>query len=138
MIPAEPIPDSDDLYYRVHVNLLKTVDGKLGPNCFRDPTGQGMSTDWSKYATPEQSRAGKGIDKAANYGVTGLHVGHVRRIDALSVIHEPLEENDAHTHVLGLAPEGELLTQQRLELYHACDRRWVIAPGDPVVQAKPN
>ena len=97
-----------------------------------------MSTDWSKYATPEQTRAGKGIESAANYAVTSLPVGRVRRIELLSVVHEPTEDNDAHTHVLGLATEGELLTQQRAELYDACDRRWVIAPGDPVVQPKAN
>ena len=140
MIPVETIPDEDDLYYRVPINLLKTQGGKLGPNCFRDPTRQGkLSTDWSKYATPEQTRAGMGLHKAGSYGVTALHVGRVRGIEALSVVHEPTENDDAHAHVWGLViEESELKTQQRHELYDACDRRWVIAPGDPVVQPKPN
>jgi hypothetical protein len=91
-----------------------------------------MSTDWSKYATPEGTRAGKALEKAPNYGVTALDVGLVRQIEQLSVVHAPTEENDAHTHVVGLAND-ELLTRQRAELYDACNRRWLIAPEDPVV-----
>ena len=121
MISVEDIPDEDSLYYRVHINLLKTLGGKLGPNCFRDPGG-GMSSDWSKYSSPEQARARSGNDKAANYGVTGLQVGRVRQIEGLRIEHAPIDGNDAHAHVLGLGKD-ELLTQQRAELYDAGERR---------------
>lgn len=130
MIPAEHIPDADLLFYRVHVSLVKASGGKIRPNCFRDP-GDGMSTDWSKYSTPERTRLGKGPEKAPSYGVVALHVERVRQIEALSVVHAPTDDNDAHAHVLGLGVD-ELLTQQRAELYDACDRRWTIAPEDPV------
>jgi hypothetical protein len=132
LIPIEDIPDADVAYYRVHWNLVRTAGGKLGPNCFRDPTGYGMSTDWSKYKTPEQTRLGAGVEKAINYGVTGLQVGHVRRIERLTVVHAPTEDNDAHTHVLGLSTEDELRTIQRAEMYDACDRKWLIEPMSPL------
>jgi hypothetical protein len=127
VIPVEEIPDADVTYYRVHVNLVKTSGGKLGPNCFRDPGG-GMSVDWSKYATPEKTRTAKGPENAQKYGIAALPVGRVRQITALSVVHAPVEGNDAHSHVHGLSTE-ELLTEQRAELYEACGGDWLIPPG---------
>jgi hypothetical protein len=93
-----------------------------------------MSTDWSHFATPEQTRRAKGIDKAPNYGIAQLPVGDVRKIQDLTVVHEPVEGNDAHTHVFGLADDdnSELLTQQRADLYVACGRDWLIPPGTPI------
>jgi hypothetical protein len=127
VIPVETIPDDSQLYYRVHFKLVQHRAGKLAPNCFRDPGG-GMSTDWSKYATPEQTRNASGAERANDYGIVALPVGPVRGIEELSVVHAPVEGNDAHAHVLGLST-GELLTQQRAELYDACGRDWLIPPG---------
>lgn len=90
-----------------------------------------MSADWSKYSTPHETRARKGKDKAPNYGITAFQVGRVRQIEGLSVVHAPTDDNDSHSDVLGLSKD-ELLTQQRSDLYDACDRRWLIAPEDPV------
>ena len=132
LIPVEDIPDADAAFYRVHWNFVRTAGGKLGPNCFRDPTGYGMSTDWSKYKTPQQTRLANGAEKAINYGVTGLQIGRVRQVERLTVVHAPTDDNDAHTHVLGLATDDELRTIQRVELYEACDRKWLIAPMSPV------
>ena len=129
MIAEEYIPDDDRLYYRVHINFVASNGGKIGPNCFHDPTGRGMSTDWSKYATPERTRNAKGPERATQYGISQLPVGRVRQIDELSVVHAPEEDNDAHSHVLGLSTVGELKTQQRLELYEACGGTWLIPPG---------
>jgi hypothetical protein len=126
VIPVEEIPDADSLYYRVHVSLVKHNAGKVAPNCFRDSKGTGMSTNWSKYSTPERTRH-DGRDKASQYGIVELPVAAVRRIDELSVVHAPVDGNDAHSHVFGLGT-GELLTQQRAELYDACGRRWLLPP----------
>lgn len=124
MVAVAEIPDKDDLYYRVHVSL--TDRGKLRPNCFRDPGG-GISVDWSKYRTPQETRAAKGTENAGKYGVATLPVGRVREIKDLRVEHAPPEDNDAHSHILGLSSqEDELRTEQRAELYNACDRRWTI------------
>jgi hypothetical protein len=130
LIPAEFIPDDADLYYRVHRDLVKPTGGKLGPNCFRDPQGLGLSTDWSKYKTPRETRLAKGVEKAINYGVTGLPVGRVRQIQQLTVVHTPNADNDAHTDIFGLSTtDDELRTMQRYELYEACGRTWLIEPG---------
>ena len=131
MVPIEEIQDDADLYYRVHITL--TDRGQILPNCFRDTTGGGMSTAWSKYATPAQTRLAKGPEKAMNYGVTGLPVVKVRRIEQLTVIHAPVDGNDAHSNVHGLSVERELLTMQRHELYEACSRSWLIEPNSPIV-----
>jgi len=89
-----------------------------------------MSTDWSKYATPEQTRR-KGAKPPTDYGIAELPVGSVREIEALTVVHFPLDDNDAHSHVLGLSTAGEILTRQRFELYNACGRNWLIPAGAP-------
>jgi hypothetical protein len=129
VIPVEEVPDEHELYYRIHVNLVRDNGYRVRPNCFRD-LGGGMSTDWSKYSTPDRTRSAKGDEKAPSYGIVALGVSGVRAIQHLSVIHAPLEGNDAHTNVHGLSTEDELLTQQRAELYDVCGRQWVIAPDD--------
>jgi len=58
-----------------------------------------MSTDWSKYGSPEATRA-HSKDPSLN-GVISLGVGIVRRIPGLSVQHAPLPTNRAHSNVLG-------------------------------------
>jgi hypothetical protein len=130
LVPIEEIQDDAGLYYRVHITL--TDRGRIRPNCFRDPKGDGMSTDWSKYATPAQTRLAKGAEKAMSYGVTELPVVRVRRIEQLTVIHAPVDGNDAHSSVHGLSVERELLTMQRHELYEACSRSWLIEPNSPI------
>jgi hypothetical protein len=130
VIPPEEIPNADQLYYRVHVGFVKHANGKLRPNCFRDKNADGMSTDWSKYATPEQTRR-RGAKQVTDYGIAGLPVEAVRLIEALTVVHVPRDNNDAHSHVLGLSTAAEILTRQRYELYNACGRDWLIPVGAP-------
>lgn len=120
---AEEIPDTDDLYLRVHRNHL--LDGELDFAAFRDqepPPGvvgkKGMSTHWSKYADPDwivQNRARSPKDT----GIVRLNVGEVRRIPRLSVEHTPRPDDRSHTDVYG--PKD---TQSRLLLMRAS--RWVM------------
>jgi hypothetical protein len=133
VIQVQSIPHTDRLYYRVHVNLVKTTGGKLGPHCFRDPHYEGMSVDWSEYSTAEQTRNRQGVQNASKYGIACLPVAPVWQIEGLSVKHDPTEENDAHSNVLGLAPPSALQTRQRLELWDACGRDWLLAPGDHII-----
>ncbi len=124
-ISSEEIPDAHDVYYRIHISFVQ-LTGRPGPNCFRD--NDGMSVDWSKYSTPDQTRRRQGDDKAHKYGIVGLRVGGVRQIEALSVQHVPRDGNDAHSNIYGLS-KGEQLTRQRGELYAICGKGWLIAPG---------
>ena len=117
--PTELIPDHDRLYMRVHRN--HQVNGTLSPGAFRDqpPGGErpGMSTDWSRYSTPESTlrRARKPEDN----GVVEMLVGHVRAIPNLLVEHTPLPDNRAHTDVF-----GQKDVEVRVLLQRAC--RWVV------------
>lgn len=117
--PQEDIPDHNRLYMRVHRN--NQVNGALAPGAFRDqpPGGErpGMSTDWSRYAAPEDTlgRARKPEDN----GVVEMLVGHVRAIPNLLVEHMPLPDNRAHTDVYGKKD-----VEVRVLLQRAC--RWVI------------
>jgi len=76
-----------------------------------------MSTDWSKYSTPEATlgRARKPEDN----GVVEMLVGSVRAISTLVVEHTPLPENRAHTEVFGNKD-----VEVRVLLQRAC--RWTI------------
>jgi hypothetical protein len=97
--PKEPIPNEDPLYKRVPA--VDIIDDAVGLRTFRDQ-GSGMSTDWGKYSTPEQTKA-----RATNPdwcgGVINLMAGQVRLISGLTVEHEPdrLTNNRAHTEVFG-------------------------------------
>lgn len=97
--PKEHVPDEDYLYYRIHVTDLDE-NGGLRPNSFRD-RGGAMSTDWSKYSTPEESRARARIPE--KNGIVVLGVGEVRGIPGLWVEHtpDPILNNRAHTDVGG-------------------------------------
>src|SRR6266566_296830 len=93
----EEIDNDQFLYLRVH--QVKVWNGKLLPNAFDDHEG-GMSTDWARYSTPEQTR--NRARKPELNGVVQMGVGVVREIDALIVEHTPDEEvdNRAHTDVI--------------------------------------
>ena len=111
---SEDIPDEAFLYLRVHKANIGE-DGKPTPGAFRnrpDKKKDGMSTDWSKYATPLETQA-RAKDPNTNR-VIRMNVGDVRRIPNQVVKHTPINEplkerNRAHTDVYG--PKG---TQERL------------------------
>jgi hypothetical protein len=125
---AEQVPDSDALYYRVHIHRARR--GRLAPAIFHEQDGS-MSMDWSKYSTPSDtlSRARKPPEN----GVVTLRVQSVREI-GLAVVHSPdvVRRNRAHTDVNGLA---ENKTEFRVRLYSSLvdggrppHDRWTIRP----------
>jgi hypothetical protein len=83
--------------------------GDLDPGCFQNhpkKTG-GMSTDWGRYATPEETcRRALRSDPADN-AVLALGVGAVRAIPSQTVVHAPIQgdpdipDNRAHCEVYG-------------------------------------
>lgn len=107
---SEPIPDTDLLYMRAHKNHFR--DGELAPGVFRDHD-RGMSTDWSRYAAPMDTR-NRGRVPADN-AVLSLVVGDVREVPGLAVQHTPQPENYAHTDVF-----GEKTPEVRVKLLRAC------------------
>jgi hypothetical protein len=81
--PSEPIPDEDLLYRWIHRQWFSKRHGGVSPTFFKNArdllTGRGgMSTDWSRYSTPEESRR-RARDPAVN-GVVEMTVADVRAI----------------------------------------------------------
>jgi hypothetical protein len=127
MWPIEVIPDASQLFMRAHKSLL--LDGEIRPNIFREQ-GAGMSVDWDKYSTPEQSRARSKVP--ADNGIVQLNTSLVRMIPGLKVTHDPVQEgvvdnqgkplsaNRAHSLVKGVGIDA----QKRVALSRICS--WAI------------
>lgn len=94
---SEEIPNTDLLFMRVHRTYLD-ADGTPLPGAFRDHNG-GMSTDWNKYSTALET-LNRARDPSVN-AVISMNVGDVREIPRQVVQHSPLQENRAHTDVIG-------------------------------------
>ena len=108
--PIEAIPDTDMLYYRIHkTRYLETSRAlpsdapkdELPPNLFKFIQGD-LSVDWSKYATPQESK-----DRArvpTDNGIVEFEAGDVRA-QAHEVVHTPEQNNRAHSSVRGDEPK---------------------------------
>lgn len=108
--PAEQIPNRDRLFMRVHKTWRKK-DGSIAPGAFQNHSA-GMSTDWEKYSTPEETHRRARRDPKKN-AVVFLVVGEVRAVPGQRVEHTPDVErcNRAHTDVLG---EKDVETRMKL------------------------
>ncbi len=119
MFETEEIPDSDNLFYRVHKQYIRK--GKLVPGVFRtkgEGEEKGMSTDWEKYSTKEESLSR--CTKPENNGIVQLNAGLVRAINYLEVEHNPQNDNQSHSHVQGVPVKGKLkakIREQLLEVF---------------------
>lgn len=108
----EQIPNQDHLFMRVHKTWRK-ADGSLALSAFKDHGG-GMSTDWQKYATPQETR--RRAKQPADNAVVTLHVGSVRQLPEQQVEHTPdIERNNrAHTDVFGKKDEEVRMKLRRI------------------------
>lgn len=85
--PPEDIDHDATLYYRVHRNDIRFAPpNDISPGLFRR-RGEGMSTEWSRYATAEEAQNRRG--KGAECGILRLVVRQVRAIPHVSVTHTP-------------------------------------------------
>ncbi|TGM04878.1 hypothetical protein EHQ76_07495 [Leptospira barantonii] len=107
MFEKEEIPDEDYIFYRVHKNLTDNKNEIL-PNVFRDK-GTSMSTDWERYSSAQDTQD-RGKTPTDNF-ILKLNVGKVRSKITLQVEHDPIDDNQAHTSVL-----GEKDTEARIHL----------------------
>lgn len=105
----EDIPNDGTLYYRVHKSYI--IDNEVIPGAFRS-RGDGMSTDWNKYSTPEESQARSKTPH--DNAIVSFSVLKIRSNPVLSAIHKPEPDNRAHSLVNGI-PEtkNELQTKTR-------------------------
>ena len=111
---------------RVHQNDCDKDTGNPIPGAFRnrpkDNPQSGMSTDWEKYASPQDTR-NRGAKAATEYAVLGLSVAEIRRIPNQVVEHTPIPTNRSHTDVF-----GEKTSEVRVRLLKA--HRMLIRVGE--------
>jgi len=111
--PIEPVPDADLLFMRVHRNYIQ--NGKPNAGVFvnhGEGEQEGMSTDWSKYSTPEETKK-RVTNPAWRGGVIQMVAADVRKIPRQTVDNAPLPDNRAHTNVRGPKKESVEGTQAR-------------------------
>jgi len=109
--PKEPIPNQSNLFYRIHKTFI--VDNEIIPGAFQSKI-DGMSTDWDKYSTPEQSLALSKVP--SDNGIVRFSVELIRQQPSMGVEHDPQPNNRAHSLVHGIPEKGELKTKVRLLL----------------------
>ena len=89
------------------------------PGAFRnrpDESG-GMSVDWQKYSTPQETRA-RARDPSANIVIEFL-AGAVRKIPNQTVVHTPDADryNRAHTDIRGEKKRPVEIRERFMEVY---------------------
>ena len=127
MWEVEKIPNTDSLYYRIHINWMDNED--IMPGVFRERgTGEkkGMSCDWSKHSTPEDSR--KRAQQPHKNGIIEFIVQKLRELN-LTVNHAPIQnhsfmdDNRAHSNVKGVEERSTEIRLKLLDIY-----TWKIKP----------
>ena len=108
MRAKEAIPDDAKVFMRIHRSWVR--GGELIIGVFQD-RGGGMSVDWNKYSTAEETK--NRARSPADNGVIGIIAGKICLIDGLQIEHDPVQENTrdsegkpiqpnrAHTEILG-------------------------------------
>ena len=110
-LPVEIIPDSNSVFMWAHKDRMKT--GSPSVSTFTSHGG-GMSVDWDRYSSAEQTRQRAKIPN--DNAVISLGVGDIRAInDSLDVTHTPISGNQAHSEV-NLPDDNADLTEVRLKL----------------------
>ena len=105
MWEPEEIPDAARVFMRAQKSFFR--NGQLQPGVFRDH-GAGMSVDWDRYSTALEAHGRCKVP--ADNAIISMEVGGIRAIQQLSVNHTPLEDNRAHSHVIGeKSPEARVL-----------------------------
>lgn len=109
-ITVEHVPDDARLLMRVHDQHIDKA-GKLRPGVFRDQ-GAGMSTDWDKYSTAEETRSH--ARKPIENGVVSLGCGSVRSVRHLTVEHTPYNTTPPHPRHVDVFGDKDEETRMRL------------------------
>jgi hypothetical protein len=113
---VESIPDDNCVFMRAHRQHFS--QGDLGHGVFRRRE-KGVSVDWDRYSTSEDTRARANSDPNDN-AVISLLVSCIRQIRPLAVDHDPIsappeKRNRAHSLIRNL-PRAADLTEARFKL----------------------
>ena len=103
---TENISDTEKLYFRIHNDYIfdtKDLKNIIRPRAFYNTpaTGNNMSTDWEKYATPEQTldfvskqyKTGTtNFKDKTKFSVVSFTVNQVKSIDSNhNILHDPVQ-----------------------------------------------
>lgn len=145
MWETEFIENLYNLYIRVHSTFISSKDGKPRSSAFTNTPkdGDNLSSDWSKYCTPQSSRALIGKQQKSDgtfkdpdlFYIWEMNVGKIRTeiIPTQSVVHEPfqnipeiigLPNNRAHCIIFGEKPINN--AEFRVSLFKI--GHWAISP----------
>ena len=117
--------DSHFFYRAVHKHLWKNWPdlNRIYPNFFSiDQAINGLSVDWSKYATPEFTLKSRPTPELTTNGIVELNVGKIKRNiedKSLPVLinHNPIKEppiNRAHTILEGIGKINKAKIKMKL------------------------
>ncbi len=94
------ILDEDDLYRRVSPFWVK-ADGKISSGAFQNTSGtEAMSVDLGRLTTPERTASLQKDCSVASF-TAGLARSNKQKVN-----HTPIQENHAHTSVIGKKTQG--------------------------------
>lgn len=142
---TEHVPDVAYLFQPFHVRQYESVTkGKRGNTAalIQQHGDDGVSCDWNKYRSLEESIGGRG-QEPEKYGAVVLNVGRVRSEGNAHVAHDPIPEgapfgpNRAHSLIQD--PDSDpkrgfmkraFKQEVRVRLFGLVEG--VVRPGDPV------
>lgn len=108
----EDIPDEDLVYRRVHKKLFSFPQPAY--SVIFNVNNPGMSTDWSKYSSPKETRNRAEMSTPEDNGVISLQTGEVRNINKLLVNYSPTKKNRAHSIIIGKRTEEIVIALSRI------------------------
>lgn len=95
--------------------MFRLRDGTIALHGAMHNKGDGLSGDWSKYSTAEESRMRR--KEPSKNGVIRLQVGSVRKLPGQTVEHRPILSNQSHSVILGAKDEEVRLKLSRLAIW---------------------
>lgn len=128
IIPVEHIPNSHLLFYRIHKNNTYP-NGSPMPVAFverGDDNDRGMSTDWSKYSNPQETKNRSNNPDKSKIGVLSFEVKKVRQISYQEVLHAPQRGNPAHTNIKWNIDRRDKTQKEEIRKKYMKIYRWVI------------
>jgi len=120
--PLENFLDEHVLYRGIHKNyLINWSDfNKIPPNVFSYKKDEkGISTDWSKYATPQFTLSHLRNPDLKDNGILEINVGNLKETIKgynlpLIIEHNPLKLNRAHTLIIGINTKNKAKNRRHL------------------------
>jgi hypothetical protein len=130
----ERILDDDLLYHRVHEDFIDPErPDVVVPDAIK-PEGDGLSMDWAKKCTPEETRQRAKTRSVSEYGVIGILASNIRSNTDLKIEYRPTPENPAHVLVnaawqIENKSQESKRTRRKLRTILARYAIWMIFPG---------